>query len=199
MKAVKLFLLIAVLSFQLFAQSAGTILNKIQQKYNSYENISAEFKQFNLKQTAPALKGKIFYSKGKVKLLLPAAQIVIIKDTVWNYNKKLNQLAISLNEEEKPLFDFGNFSKDLLRNFNASVRKRKNFFEIILTPKGNNFEFEKLKLIVGKNFLIRSVQAKGESFNRVKIDFENFGFNKITKRNFFKIKVPKNCRIIDLR
>ncbi len=199
MKASRFFLIAIIFASSLFAQSASEIIKKVQRNYNSSVSFSAEFKQFKNGEINKAVDGKIYFSGGKVKIIFPSAVIVLIKDTLWNYNKKLNQLVISLNEDGGTPFDFRKLTDDYLSKFNASAIKKGKYFELILKPAGNNYQYEEIKLLVSKKFLIRSVRLKGESFGSVGIDFKNLKFTKRIQEDIFRINIPRNCRIVDLR
>jgi len=198
-KVVRILLLPVFLSSLLFAQSADSVIRNVRIKYNSVKNISADFIRIKNGRAKDELKGRMFFSGEKVKIILPAGEIVIIKDTVWNYNKKLRQLVISSNEGGEFFFSPQKFSLNFLKNFRAKMVKKENLFKIKFTPLRNNSDLEEIKLTVDKSFLIRSILTKGQTFGIFKIVFKNYKLNVKLKRDFFKLKVPNNCRVIDLR
>ena len=88
-----LFILLFVVSVS--AQDKGKdILDAVQKKYKSINDLSADFKQST--NGKASLNGKIFFSKGnKLRLELENSTIISDGTVIWNYNKGQKKVVIN--------------------------------------------------------------------------------------------------------
>jgi len=200
-KPLKIFLL-TFLFFQLFigVGSAQSLLKKVQNKFNSIKDISADFvQQTNGRES---LKGKIKF-KQKDKIRIELGNIIIVSDgkTNWNYNKKRNKIIISSVDKENPsVFSLRKFIEEYPQLSNVSEKREKNTFILKIVPKkdsGLNFNYT--ELYFNTAYQIKEIFIKGAEYGSIMIMFINYKENNGFKDSIFKITPSKGTETIDLR
>lgn len=200
-KPLKIFLL-TFLFFQLFigVGSAQSLLKKVQNKFNSIKDISADFvQQTNGRES---LKGKIKF-KQKDKIRIELRNIIIVSDgkTNWNYNKKRNKIIISSVDKENPsVFSLRKFIEEYPQLSNVSEKREKNTFILKIVPKkdsGLNFNYT--ELYFNTAYQIKEIFIKGAEYGSIMIMFINYKENNGFKDSIFKITPSKGTETIDLR
>jgi len=190
-KPLKIFLL-TFLFFQLFigVGSAQSLLKKVQNKFNSIKDISADFvQQTNGRES---LKGKIKFRN-----------IIIVSDGKTNrsYNKKRNKIIISSVDKENPsVFSLRKFIEEYPQLSNVSEKKEKNTFILKIVPKkdsGLNFNYT--ELYFNTAYQIKEIFIKGAEYGSIMIMFINYKENNGFKDSIFKITPSKGTETIDLR
>ncbi|HED08206.1 MAG TPA: outer membrane lipoprotein carrier protein LolA [Ignavibacteria bacterium] len=197
----KIFLL-TFLFFQLFigVGSAQSLLKKVQNKFNSIKDISADFvQQTNGRES---LKGKIKF-KQKDKIRIELGNIIIVSDGKTNrsYNKKRNKIIISSVDKENPsVFSLRKFIEEYPQLSNVSEKREKNTFILKIVPKkdsGLNFNYT--ELYFNTAYQIKEIFIKGAEYGSIMIMFINYKENNGFKDSIFKITPSKGTETIDLR
>ena len=200
-KLIKIFLLI-LLFIQLFTGVGfgQSLLEKVQNKFNSIKDFSADFVQ----QTNGNinLKGKIKF-KQKDKLRIELSNILIVSDgkTNWSYNKKRNKIIISSIDEENPsVFSIRKLIEEYPRHSNVYEKKEKDTFILIIEPKKNSgLNFNSAELYFNSVYQIKKIITKGTEYGTLKIMFSSYKENTGLKDSIFKITPSKETETIDLR
>ncbi len=197
----KIFLL-TFLFFQLFigVGSAQSLLKKVQNKFNSIKDISADFvQQTNGRES---LKGKIKF-KQKDKIRIELGNIIIVSDGKTNrsYNKKRNKIIISSVDKENPsVFSLRKFIEEYPQLSNVSEKREKNTFILKIVPKkdsGLNFNYT--ELYFNTAYQIKEIFIKGAEYGSIMIMFINYKENNGFKDSIFRITPSKGTETIDLR
>ena len=188
--------------FQFFTGigSAQSLLKKVQNKFNSIKDLSADFVQ----QTNGSinLKGKIkFKRKNKIRIELGNVLIVSDGKTNWSFNKKRNKIIISNVDEENPsVFSLRKMIEKYPQHSNVSERKKGNTFILKIEPKkdsGLNFNYA--ELYFNTLYQIKKIIIEGTEYGTLKIMFSHYKENNGFKDSIFKIIPSKGTETIDLR
>lgn len=190
------------LFFQFFIGigSAQSLLKKVQNKFNSIKDISADFvQQTNGRES---LKGKIKF-KQKDKIRIELGNIIIVSDGKTNrsYNKKRNKIIISSIDKENPsLFSLRKLIEEYPQLSKVSEKKEKNTFILKIEPKINSgLNFNYAELYFNTVYQIKKIVIKGAEYGTLKIMFSHYKENSGFKDSIFKIIPSKGTETIDLR
>lgn len=202
----KLILLLLISSF-LFAQSSNDLLKRVQYKFNSLSNFTADFTQaiYAAQGSNPAkLTGKFFY-KRKNKFVVELKNETIVSDgnTIWNLNKKFNRVVISYFSDDPTSFSLERFIfyYPPLCKVRAIKDEHATAGEGILelTPKDQDMEFKSVKIWVDKEGLIATMEIVDRGDIKYNFQFSNFKLNQDLPDSKFTYNPPKGIQIIDLR
>jgi outer membrane lipoprotein-sorting protein len=175
-----------------FAQSK--LLDKVIQKFNSEKSISVE-----VAQIGSATKGKIFFEfPDKEKIVLNNSEIIVVADTVWNYNFKLNRLVIQERTEEFSPF----FLLDILYKLPSKCTYSENSAHNQFTLKPldeQKLNFRLVSVAVGKNTLPKSISLIDINGNKYSFSLNKYILGKKYDDRFFTVKPKKGTKIVDLR
>ncbi len=199
----KLFLMI-LFATTLNAQTADEVIQKIQTKFSTVEDITAKFTQkiiSALDETPITLTGK-FYFKKENNLRIEVENSVIVSNgiTVWNDNQTMNKVIISNYEGDYTSFSLteiinsypGLCEKEIVSNASGVA-------VIKLTPIDNQLDFKTALISVNKNDFIEKVQIS--DYNNMKFIFEldSIKLNTKLSRQLFNFKPSEGVEVIDLR
>ncbi len=198
-KYYSLLVLFILVTQMLFAQSSGeNMLKSLQEKFNTIQTITADFKQ--LVNGKINLSGKFYYEK-KNKLRLELKNVIIVSDgeTNWSFNKRENKVVISdYDKDNPPVFSIDKFIESYPAQCVVSAAAEGNEKILVLTAKTAAMNFKTVKIWMNKEDLIEklAIDSGGKNiemlFNDYKIN-EKFGSNK------FSFTPPKGSTIVDLR
>lgn len=187
-------------STALFAQNnADVLLNELQSKFNSLENLSADFTQTT--NGKKYLSGKIYYQKGN-KLRIETKRLIIVSDgkTSWNYNKKENKVIISSYDENDPgVFSINEIVNNYPEECDVETEKINDEDVLVLIPKTYTFNFNFVKIQVNEEHLIKKISFDDSSTGKTIVTFENYKLNENLPESTFSFNPPEGSKIIDLR
>ena len=194
--------IIFILIFSLLTgfSNGQTMLEKVQKKFYSIKDFTADFVQKS--DGALNLSGKIKF-KQKDKIRIEVGNILIVSDgkTNWNYNKKTNKIIISNIEEETPsIFSINQLINNIPSKGMVSERKDSNYNIIKVEfndSSGINLDFA--ELYFNNSYKIRKIFLEGIALGILEIDFNNYKENVGLKNSIFEITPSKGTEIIDLR
>jgi len=197
------FLSVAVASMD--AQSGNETLRKIQNKFKSIINFSAEFKQTIFdpdgKQNAK-LSGKFLY-KRKNKFVVELRNGSIISDgtSVWNYDSRLKRVVISSFSDEPTFFSLERYIFDypvLCKIKYIGSEKGKD--EIIeLVPKDNNIDFKSAKIWKNQDDMISRMEIIDLADIKYIFQLSLVKIDQDIPDSKFSYTPSKGIKIIDLR
>ncbi|HHT52667.1 MAG: outer membrane lipoprotein carrier protein LolA [Bacteroidales bacterium] len=139
-------------------QGAGAILEGVLAKYDSYSTMSIDF-QFQTKKekkTLSSLTGKLIIKKEKYHATLDGDIYACDKESVWNYQKDVNEVSIyEYDETEVPIFHptkfLANWKKEFKARFIREETKNGRIVQIIdLIPLKNN-SYYKIRIYIDKS------------------------------------------------
>ena len=200
-KLIKIFVF-TFLFFQIFTGNniAQSLLEKVQNKFNSIKDFSANFVQQTNNNIN--LKGKIkFKQKDKIRIELKNVLIVSDGKTNWSYNKKRNKIIISNVDKENPsVFSLKKLINEYPKKSNVSERKKgKNYILKIKPKKNSGLNFNAAELYFNTAYQIKKIIVEGTEYGKLKIMFSNYKENNGFKDSIFKITPSKGTETVDLR
>jgi chaperone LolA len=194
-----LFILLFVVSVS--AQDKGKdILDAVQKKYKSINDLSADFKQST--NGKASLNGKIFFSKGnKLRLELKNSTIISDGAIFWNYNKGQKKVVINnASGSELSSFSIDKFLYDYPSKSTVTLEKENNHDVLLLVPqKDNDMNFKKTRIRVNQDNLIIEVSIENISGAITNLQFSNYKLNQNLLESKFIFSPPEGTNVIDLR
>lgn len=197
----KLFILFIIYSQVLLAQTGTELLKKMQNKFNSINDFTANFVQSNCNPSSKVLTGKILYKKkNKFVVELKYQTIISNGEVVWNYNHKQKQVIISNFSDEPTSFSIERFIYNYPELCNIKLNKEQPDNEFIeLIPKEGMLDFKKIKIWRDNNYLIRKLELVDLEDQCYLFEFSNYQLNQYLPDSKFSFNPPKGIRIVDLR
>ncbi|MEW6702925.1 MAG: outer membrane lipoprotein chaperone LolA [Bacteroidota bacterium] len=203
----KIFLFLFLVSSYCFAQSANDVLKRIQNKFNSINNFTANFTQSYYSssgQNTGRSSGKFFY-KRKNKFIVELKNQLIVSDgqTIWNSDKRFNRVVISSIADDPTSFSLERFVFDyppLCKNKiikDETVAPGENLIE--LTPKDQDMEFKTVKIWTSEDGLISKLEVVDRGGMRYSFQFTDIKINQYLPDTKFAYSPSKGIQIIDLR
>lgn len=203
----KLIFLFFIISSLIFAQSANDVLKKIQNKFNSLNNFTANFSQnyFNAQgKDAGKANGKFSY-KRKNKFIVDLKSQLIISDgqTIWNNDKRFNRVVVSNLSDDPTSFSLEQFIFDyplLCKNSivkNETVANGEILIEMI--PKDQDLQFMVVRLWVSADGMINKLEVVDRGEMRYAFQFSEIKINQDLPDSKFTFTTPKGIQVIDLR
>jgi len=182
-----------------FAKSGGgEMLKALQKKFDSVQNITADFKQ--LADGKINLSGKFYFEK-KNKLRLELKNLIIVSDgaTNWSYNKKENKVVISdYDKDNPPVFSIDKFIESYPAQCVVSTAVEAGEQILVLTAKTPAMNFKSVKIWMNKDDLIEKLVINSNGKN-IEMLFSGYKINQKFDVNKFSFTPPKGSTVVDLR
>ena len=195
------FAFILLLAFSVSAQDKGKeLLETVQKKYKSLNDLSADFKQSLNGKTN--LNGKIFISKGnKLRLELKNSTIISDGTILWNYNKGQKKVVINnVSVSDPSSFSIDKFLYDYPSKSSVTLEKEDNHDVLLLVPQeDNNMNFKKTRIWVNQDYMIMHVSIENLSGSITILQFSNYKLNQDLPESKFTFSPPEGTNVIDLR
>ena len=186
-----------------FAQNANDVLNKLQQKFNTISDLSADFKQTALAAEAKGgLSGRFFFKK-KDMFRIELKTLIITGDgkATWNYNIKAKKYIVNNYDPNDPTnLSLNRFVYDYPSKCKVSIAGTEGDCTIIeLQPKKGELNFKKAKLWKDGQDLIKKIQFEDQNGTTVTVELSNIKLNQKLPDSKFSMTPPEGSKIIDLR
>ncbi len=203
----KLILFLFVISSLIFAQSANEVLKKIQNKFNSINNFTANFSQnyFNSQgKDAGKSNGKFSY-KRKNKFIVESKSQLIISDgqTIWNNDKRFNRVVISNLSDDPTSFSLEQFIFDYPPLCKSRIVKDETVASgeilIEMIPKDQDLQFKIVKIWVSAEGMVNKLEVIDRGEMRYAFQFSEIKINQDLPDTKFTFITPKGIQVIDLR
>lgn len=191
-----------VLSLILFTapmfQSSSVILEEVQEKYDSIENFTADFKQMT--GDGHFLSGKFFYqSSDKFRIELDRRMLISDGELVWNYSPNIDKVVISPVDDSGTSFSMDDYIYNYPENCTVSYEIEDKFDVIVLKPKNAELDFKEVKLWVNSNKIIEQLQMIDLMNSRFKVTLSNIKVNTEVNDDLFTFTPKEGTKVIDLR
>lgn len=190
--------------------NAKEIIKKVKAKYESLENLQADFEQtfkWELAGETQTVKGTLYLMHGNnYRIETEAQEIVTDGTTVWTYSKQGDQVIIDLldKSEENAL------PKDLLFQYSEDFKPTlvgesklngKKVYVLTLSPKNVEESFIKsMKIWVDADTWVTSqVEQTDINDNVQTYVINNIRDNVVLTSDLFKFKIPAEAEVVDLR
>lgn len=203
----KFLLFIFLTTSLVYTQSAGDLIRRLQNKFNSINNFTANFSQ-NYSNVEGQNQGKSFGKfsyKRKNKFVVDLKNQLIISDgqTIWNSDKRFNRVVISNLADDPTSFSLERFVFDYPRLCKSKVVKddavAKGDEYIELTPKDQDMEFKYVKIWLAADGMISKLEVLDLGDVRYAFQFTDLKVNQELPDSLFTFEPPKGIKIIDLR
>lgn len=203
----KFLLFIFLTASLVYTQSAGDLIRRLQSKFNSINNFTANFSQIYSTvegQNQRKSFGKFLY-KRKNKFIVDLKNQSIISDgqTIWNSDKRFNRVVISNLADDPTSFSLERFVFDYPRLCKSKVVKddavAKGDEYVELTPKDQDMEFKYVKIWLTADGMISKLEVLDLGDVRYTFQFTDLKVNQELPDSRFTFEPPKGMKIIDLR
>ena len=179
--------------------NGSELLDNLQTKFNSIDDLTAEFSQSTNGKTF--LSGVfIFKKENMVKII--AKQLIIVSDgtTSWSYNKKENKVIISNFDENDPgVFSINELVYNFPKECDLSSTIENGERVLTLVPNGYKYNFNKVQIWLSTDDLISKVIFSDPAFGETEVTFSNYKLNQNFSDSEFSFIPPVGSKIIDLR
>ena len=196
-------LLFLVFPIIIIAQDASEVIQKLQHKFSTIQDITAQFSQSvnsgkNL-QTMN-LEGE-FYFKKENSFSIKMVGRAIISDgiSVWNIDENQNKVVISLVDEESSSFSLTEIIYSYPNKCELTLIDKNKGFVVKAVPKESMLSFKEAYLTIDTNFILNTVEII--DFNDIKYLFQlsNIKLNQKLDDALFKFNPSDKVEVIDLR
>lgn len=192
-----------------YADEAEDIINDLKKKYDSVNNLSAEFTQdfyWNLADESQQQRGSIILS-GNDNFKIETSDQIIVSDgkSIWTYSKSNNQVIIDALENNQEV----TLPRDLFMKFSKDYKPFKLGDEIIdgiachvirLTSKNDNAYIKEMKVWIDKKSTVtKKIQHTDISDNVTVYLLNNVQLNRKIDPAIFRFQAPAGVEKIDLR
>jgi outer membrane lipoprotein carrier protein len=183
-----------------FAQdNAQEVLENLQTKFNTINDLSAELTQSVNGNVN--LKGKIFYKKEN-QLRFEFKNILIVSDgeTSWSYNQKDNKVVISDYESEgNEILSIRKIIFEYPESCDISTFESEGQKVLKLIPNDDTFSFNSIQLFIDSDNLITKALIDDPATGKIEIVLSKYQLNKNLPDSFFQFSPPEGSQVIDLR
>ena len=192
---IKLFFVISIIFFQFGNQ---TVIERLQQKFESINYLQADFSQSAGNQNF--LNGK-FYFKKENNYRIELSSNTIISDglSIWNVDKKRNKVIISNLDEDPLAFSLSDYIYNYPAKCEVTEETTTDGFLLTLSGKNTDLNFESARLSVNQDYLIIKITVTDFGGNTFILKFSNIKINDAIDKSFFNYKDDGSNKIIDLR
>lgn len=189
-----------IISSTSFSQSSSNqLLKTLQNKFNSINDLSADFKQSTNGKIN--LAGKFFYKKEN-DLRLELKNLMIVSDgtTNWSYNKKENKVIISNYDPSDPsIISLKKIIEDYPAKCEVSDEKENGNNVLVLKPGKPGMNFKIAKIYINSAELVQKIILTDQNNALIQIEFSNYKLNQKLNNSTFTFIPPKGSKVIDLR
>ena len=200
------FLFLLIISFGLLhAQTGNEFLKKIQNKFKSVSDFSADFSQFVTEpegKQGTKISGKFYYKrKNKFIVELKNGKIISNGETVWNYDVRQKRVVISNFSDDPTSFSIERYVFDYPSECEVNLVKSDNGKDdyIELVPKRGDLDFNSAKIWKNSDDLIIRMEIEDISDYKYSIILNNINTDSKLSDDKFNFNPPKGIKIIDLR
>jgi outer membrane lipoprotein-sorting protein len=192
-------IVIVFISSVIAQENANDVLKKIQDKFNSIDDLSAEITQ--LVNNKVSLKGKVYFKKEN-SLRFEFKSSIIISDgkSSWNYNEKENKVVVTdYDNEGNKIFSINQLLFEYPKECELSSFESEGKKVLQLIPKTDSFSFNSIKLYLNDDNLITKVLVDDPASGNFQLDLSNYKLNTKLPDSYFSFSPPEGCQVIDLR
>lgn len=186
------------------AQTADEIVQKIQTKFSTINDLKANFTQkvYSSEGKKPTVLTGKFYFKKDNSLRIEVKDRLIVSNgaTVWNFNKSTNKVIISNYDNDYTSFSLPEIINSYPGMCDKQIVKRMpGVTELKLTPKDDRLNFKSVLISVDKDDVITKVEIT--DFNNMKFVFEldSVKLNNKLSGQLFNFEPSEGVEVIDLR
>lgn len=196
----KLFLILLVcfaFTNSLYSQNKDEVFENLKKKFEKVFNVDFNF----ISKDENNLKGNLISDNmDRYKFTTKDKSIICDGNSIWNFNKKDNQVIISKFKKNASISIqniFFNISQNFYPSQLQSLQAKKTY-NLMLTLNSNKNPEDKINLILTKKLDIKEISFNysGISGNYI---ISKFKINTKINTNDFSFSVPNGVEVIDLR
>jgi outer membrane lipoprotein-sorting protein len=179
--------------------SAKIVLEKIQEKFNTINDLTANISQ-SVNGTVN-LNGMVYYKKEN-KLRFEFKNILLLSDgvTAWSYNQKDNKVVISDYESEgNKILSIRQIIFEYPEDCEMLTYKSNNQTVLDLIPTYDTFSFKSIKLFLNEEYLITQALIDDPAAGEIEINISDYKLNNNLPETLFIFTLPEGIQVIDLR
>jgi len=202
MKRILIFIIsiTALLCGTVVSQTDGNeLLKKLQQKFDSIKDLSADFTQTNNGKTI--FSGSLLFKKEN-KFKITTEKFIIVSDgtTSWSYNKKENKVIITNYDDEDPgVFSLNELVYVFPEQCDVISKIENQESVLILTPNSYKYNFDSVQIWLNNEDLISKVLLTEYASGKTAVVFSNYRLNQNLPDSKYSFTPPEGSKIIDLR
>jgi len=188
---------------------AGTIIKKLQKKYDGIRDASVTFSQhvqFGVTKSEQTFSGKFSMKKGnKYRIEMDQQTIITDGKSVWSFNKINNQVLIDKYKEDPKSFSPDKVLVNVPGNYNSVLLGKEKSGEqevsiLKLTPKNEKLNLKWMKIWVDNDdWLMKKIQILDISDNLMTYTLNEIKINSDIADSAFQFVSPDSINVIDLR
>jgi len=197
-------LIILFIPLLISAQSAEEIVKNIQLKFDTIDDLQAEFIQ-KINSAASdkpvSLQGKFFYKKGN-KFRIEVRNRFITSDgsTVWNYDISTDKVVISNLDDEAFSFSL----EKIIYEYPSMCEVQKSEsgpdnYTLILNPKNSDLYFKSAIITTDKSYIVTNVVITDFNSTEFIFNLKSVKINSNLSNKLFNFSASEGTQIIDLR
>jgi outer membrane lipoprotein-sorting protein len=197
-----LIILLNILWFNIQPDDGQDIVEQIQNKFETIENLESNFKQ---ESSAGAqfgnFEGKFYYKKGgKFRIELPANMILSDGEKIWNHDLATKRAIISPITDDPLSFSLERFVMEYPEKCTVSVVKNVTDEKVIkLVPTDDFMGFNAAKIFVDRNYIVNKIEIEDYTNNKFAFSLSRVKINRDLPEDLFTLHPPEGTEIIDLR
>ncbi|MDI6765602.1 MAG: outer membrane lipoprotein chaperone LolA [Bacteroidota bacterium] len=212
----KIFIISAILTVFLVilvdayaGDDAGTVIKKLEKKYDSIRDASITFTQsieFGVTKAKQTFDGKLMMKKGnRYRIELEQETIVTDGKSVWLFNKLNNQTLIDKYKEDPASFTPDKVLVNVPMNYNAVLLGKekiddKDMSILKFTPKNEKIKIKWMKVWIDKEqWLMKKIQLLDAGNNLITYLVKELKINTGIPDSQFQFVAPAGVDVIDLR
>ncbi|MCB9248973.1 MAG: outer membrane lipoprotein carrier protein LolA [Ignavibacteriales bacterium] len=190
---------ILVFLFLIFQSESDSLISKMQNKFESINNLQADFVQSSNGQNI--MQGNFYFSKDEnYRIELKNNTIISDGKSIWNIDNKRSKVIISNIDEDPLAFSLKEYIYDYPEKCKVTEEKMdKNNSLLILDANQANLNFKTAKLFVNNEFIITKILFEDFTSNQFEFKFTNINLNTNLSPKLFTFQNDKEYKIIDLR
>ena len=194
-------LLVLIFFTNILAQNNdNSLLKKVQDKYKTITSFSTNFIQYSV--NGKKISGKFIYKKeNNIRVETTNSIIVSNGSTNWNYIKNQNKVIISkYDDSDASMFSFNKIISDYPSKSDVEQTTENGSNVLVIIPKeGSGLNFNRVKLWINSNDLVKKIEIKGNTNSIVNIELTNYRINQNLAGSQFSFTPPEGSKVIDLR
>ncbi len=192
----------------IFGQSAQDVVKRIQNKFESISNLTADFSQTSIipgSKSPVKNNGKIFFQKeNKYRIEFKNMEIISDGATIWNYNKKAKKVIINNADDESNSFSLRNLIIDYPKQSSTSLLSNENIngqecTVVSLKPKSKESNFESIKIWSNADGMVRKIEIVDNNNASLIFELSSVDTNRKISSDRFVFNKPAGTEVIDLR
>lgn len=180
------------------------VINRTVKRYENLKSFYTHFTQTLCDEVSgicQSFNGEIYFLRPnyfRMEIEKPRQILVGDSASLWIYmpdkkkaiRQKLGQMPVAVNPDI--------FLKDYKERFNGELSShKKDCYEITLRPKEETEIYEKIVVVINKNFEINGITIIDEAGAENKFIFDNTQLNKNISKNLFRFNPPKGTEVIE--